>query len=418
MSQVLSCSHFPVCSGCTAIDTPYERQLERKLAAVQAAFTEASLPDFDVRSIRRIAPSPSPSGYRNRVRLVPAWAPGVEGKPRGIHLGLYRAGSHQVIDIPGCPVQAVGLNAAVEVVREAITAADLSLYDEVAICGDLRFVSLRQGMRTAQVLVGVVTRDERCEGLDRFVEQVTRRCADVVGVIQNINPQPGNVIFGPRTRVLAGRAYMEEEVCGLKIRLGLTSFFQVNTDMAERAYRAILAQLELDRRTTLLDLYSGIGSIGLVASSAVHRVIGIETSDEAVEFAQQSAAANGVGHCEFKTGRVEQKLQPVIAELGRIGLSRGQLAVVVNPPRKGLDPVVVDMLGKVGPGRIAYLSCSVASLLNDLALFIQRGYRVRHVELFDMFPQTEQVEALAILQMRGPTIPRVSGRVRKRPKQS
>lgn len=412
MFQVLSCSHFPSCSGCTAIGTPYERQLEQKLTAVREAFAEAALPEFDVRSIRRIAPSPSPGGYRNRVKLVPACSP-TDAPPPGIHLGLFQAGSHHVVDIPNCPVHADGLNVAVEAVRGAIGGAGLRLYDEVAVSGDLRFVSIRQGMRTAQLLVGVVTRDERCAGLERFVELVRRDRDAVVGVVQNINAQPGNVIFGPRSRVLAGRAYLEDEVCGLKIRLGLTSFFQVNTEVAELAYRAILAQLELDRRTTLLDLYSGIGSIGLVASSAVHRVIGIETSDEAVEYAQQAAAANGVGNCEFRTGRVEDKLHPVIGELGRIGLSRAQLAVIVNPPRKGIDPVVVDMLGKVGPGGIAYLSCCVPTLLRDLALFIQRGYRIRHVELFDMFPQTEQVEALAILKLRGPTIPRKSQRSRK-----
>lgn len=210
-----------------------------------------------------------------------------DARSRRIKLGLYRAGSHDVIDIPGCPVHMKGLNHAIEVIREGLGECDICLYDEVAHTGDLRFITLRQGVATAELLIGFVTRNRDFPGGDRLTRFVMDRCRNVVGVVQNINPEKGNVIFGPTNRLLAGRNHLEEIVCGVRVRLGLTSFFQVNTAVAEKAYEAIVRSLEPDNDMTLLDLYSGVGAIGLIASSHVRRIMAIEEVPEAIELAVQ-----------------------------------------------------------------------------------------------------------------------------------
>ena len=493
MTETLLCKHFPACSGCGSIGTPYTEQLAAKLRAVRDVFAKAGLTDFDPASIQRITPSPLTAGYRNRVKLVPSiepatnrnrpdpsvrghrdqeaagWHqnPGRQGgapvheEDGGINLksarslGLYRAGTHEVVDIPGCPVQGDAINRVVEAIRAGLSRFDVQLYDEVAHHGDLRFVTVRQGSGTGEMLVGFVTREDAFPGGDALAEFLMERGQGVVGVVQNVNPEKGNVIFGRTSRRLAGRDFLEEIVCGVRIRLGVTSFFQINTQVAEAAYRAMVRYLisadsagRVDEgeektadpcveagasdppqpslvqggeekgggdsvdsdladsaavgdaphaRTTLLDLYAGVGTIGLVAARNVRNVIGIEEVAEAVEHAGCAAAANGIANVRFEQGRVERRLSSLVNELRAKGVGPDEMAVAVNPPRKGLAGGVGDMLTAASPERIAYLSCNPVTLARDLVRFERGGYRVARVELFDMFPQTEQVETLAML---------------------
>lgn len=402
MASVLSCPHFPACSGCSSIGVEYGKQLEAKLSATRGLFEESPLRTFSAGSIDEITPSPRQYGYRNRVRLVP------RRRNDGIALGLYQAGSHRVVDIPGCPVQSDGINAAIELIRDAIGDLDVSLYNEVAHEGDLRFVTIREATATGELLLGLVTRTETFPPGDALARYVMDRCRSIVGVVQNTNPQKGNVIFGPTSRTLMGRDYMEELVCGIRVRLDLTSFFQANTAMAERAYEAIANSVTLQApsntargaSTILLDLYAGVGTIGLIAAKHATRVIGVEEFDGAVTLARAAARANKIGNIEFHVGLVEECLPALTVELAR-GHDNGNLSVVVNPPRKGLDPVALSALEKAKPVRIAYLSCARRTLLRDLIEFERGGYRIVNIELFDMFPQTDQVETLAILEREG-----------------
>lgn len=396
MNDPLGCPHFPACSGCASIGTPYAEQLDWKLHRVRAMFSEAGLPGFDVQSIRGVTPSPQTAAYRNRVRLAPAAGPAGAGNRR-VHLGLFRSGTHEVVDIPGCPVQLPGINETVETIRDLIVRHDVSLYDEISRQGDLRYVSVRAGARTGEQLVGLVTRGEDFPAGRLLADDLMRHQPSVVGVAHNINPSPGNVIFGPATRILAGRDYLEEIVCGVRIRLGLESFFQVNTAVAESAYAAIVEHLALTPDDTLLDLYCGVGAIGIVAAGHVHQVIGVEQNGEAIRLSEASARANGLENVRFVAGLVEEQLASVATELRGGGLTEDQLVVAVNPPRKGLDSRVVDQFLSTRPSRIAYLSCAPPTLLRDLKRFTESGYRIAHVELFDMFPQTEQVETLVII---------------------
>ena len=409
MASTVSCPQYPACSGCSSIGIAYAAQLESKLSTVRALFERAKLQGFEAGSINRITPSPSPHGYRNRAKLVPRWAlandapsAGV-GEPREdlggrLKLGLYRAGSHEVVDIPGCPVQMEGINHVVEIIRDALAPFNVALYDEVSHTGDLRFVAVRQGWATSEILIGFVTRSNDMPGMDELAHHLMERCPGAVGVVHNVNPSKGNVIFGPSNRRLTGRDWYEEIVCGVRLRLGLTSFFQVNSAVAEKAYEAIIRGLAPRAGDVLLDLYSGVGAVGLVAARHVGRVFGIEEVSEAVEFARAASRVNGLKNTEFQTGLVEERLPALMSVLRGRGLTGNRMAAVVNPPRKGVDRKVVAQLLEFMPGRITYLSCSPLTLLRDLDHLTKGGYRVRRVELFDMFPQTELIETLAILE--------------------
>ena len=412
MESIVSCQWFPACSGCSAIGTSYREQLATKLDQVRRLFANARIPAFDATCITKIHPSERVSGYRNRVRLVPAYkslrrevnrdSPSPTGgsitRADGIALGLYREDSHVVVDIPQCPVQTAEINRVLEDIRSGIESAGLGIYDESTHNGDLRFVTVRQGVNTGELLVGLVTRTDSRAGVQEVADHIVSRNAKVEGVLQNINPRPGNVVFGAKTTLLTGREYLEELVCDVRIRLGLTSFFQVNTGVAQQAYRAIQDGLMLSADDVLLDLYCGVGSIGLTTARHVSKVIGIEEVGESVHLAIDSARANGIRQAEFQVARVEDRLPRVVKHLQREGVSGPRIKLAVNPPRKGIHRRCVDVILETQPSRIAYLSCSPVSLIRDTKLLVEGGYRLHRVELFDMFPQTNQVETLAILK--------------------
>lgn len=375
-------------------------------------FAQARIPAFDADRITKIHPSERVSGYRNRVRLVPAYkstpsemnrdspfsSGGASTIGAGIAIGLYREDSHVVVDIPQCPIQTAGINRVLEDIRSGIESAGLRLYDESTHSGDLRFVTVRQGINTGELLAGLVTRTESRAGVQEVVDHIVSRNAKVEGVLQNINPRPGNVVFGAKTTLLTGREYLEELVCDVRIRLGLTSFFQVNTGVAEQAYRAIQDGLMLTADDVLVDLYCGVGSIGLTGARHVSKVVGIEEAGEAVHFAMDSAGANGIRNAEFQVGKVEDRLPQVVKHLQRVGVWGARIKLAVNPPRKGIHRRIVDVILEAQPSRIAYLSCSPVTLVRDSKLLAEGGYRLQRVELFDMFPQTDQVETLAVLE--------------------
>ncbi|MCH9035058.1 MAG: 23S rRNA (uracil(1939)-C(5))-methyltransferase RlmD [Planctomycetes bacterium] len=412
MESIVSCQWFPACSGCSAIGRSYGEQLATKLEQVRRLFAKARLPAFDADQITKIHPSGQISGYRNRVRLVPAYksprsetnrdspsfAVGATTKGDGIALGLYREDSHVVVDIPQCPVHTAEINRVLEDIRSGIESAGLHIYDESTHRGDLRFVTVRQGINTGELLVGLVTRTDSRAGVQEVADHIVSRNAKVEGVLQNVNPRPGNVVFGAKTTLLTGRDYLEELVCDVHIRLGLRSFFQVNTSVAAQAYRAIQDGLMLSAEDVLIDLYCGVGSIGLTTARHVSKVIGIEEVGEAVHFAIDSARANDIRHAEFQVGKVEDRLPRVVKHLQREGVSSARISLAVNPPRKGIHRRCVDVILETQPSRIAYLSCSPVTLVRDTKLLAAGGYRLQRVELFDMFPQTDQVETLVVLE--------------------
>jgi len=423
MDQVSTCPHFPDCSGCGSMGVAYEVQLDEKLASVEATFEQFG-PDLLGPDVGlSIAASPKQMSYRNRVKLVAAVANDARekeftragpapGNAPIARLGLYRAGTHEVVDIPGCPVQSEGINRAIECVRDAIRSFAIPIYDEITHTGDLRFVSVRESQATSQILISLVTRTDHLPDTDALAEHLMNQCEGLVGVCQNVNPDKGNVIFGHFDRVLAGRRFLEEVVCGVRIWLGSTSFFQVNTAVAQHVYESIVAGLGLSRDDVLLDLYAGVGTIGLVAAKHVNRVIAVEESAPAVDLGRQAAEDNDIRNITFHPGLVEEVLpelvavrnpQPVAADGSAVAVNAPSVVadrcvVVVNPPRKGLLPEVVKLLAETGPRRIAYLSCMPFSLVRDLNQFAKSGYRVIDIQCFDMFPQTPQVETLAILE--------------------
>ncbi len=376
------CPGFGRCGGCALQHLAYEAQLEWKYGRVLRAF--AAHPALREITVDPTVASPRVLGYRNNAKLVAA-------RGRATILGGYAPRTHEVIDLLGCRVVEAALDAVATDLRGLIDELTVEIYDERKLTGRLRYVVLRSN-HAGQVLCTLVV----SRALPNGPELAHRLCAarpEVVGVVEHENRTRGNAIFatdGP-DRTLSGQPALDDRliVAGQTIQVRLTggAFFQANRDVAGLAYAALVEALDLRSTDRVVDAYSGVGGIGLALALHAAEVVGIESNASAVHNATAAAARNGVGNIRFVAGDAAAMLAT---------LDRAEV-VVVNPPRRGCAPEVLDQVARLAPRAVGYLSCDPDTLARDLAVLAARGYRPAAVTPFDMLPHTPHVETLAIL---------------------
>jgi 23S rRNA (uracil1939-C5)-methyltransferase len=335
--------------------------------------------------IPEVAPAPRRLGYRARVKLV---VRNTKGEPA---IGLYVPGSHRVMDISSCPVHPQAVNQVIGFLKKKIQEFEIVPYDERNDSGQLRYLDFRYSFAQQELCVTLVTRNKDFPQGGLLARSLRRRFSFISGVVQNINPQKGNVIFGAEYRTLAGQDTLVERIGFLKIGYSVGVFSQANPFTARRLYEEVMEVAALRGHETALDLYCGVGPISLHVAGSARQVWGIDDSEASIATAKQNARRNGIGNCRFIAGDVAQKLNETRQNMGAIDL------ITVNPPRKGVQPAALDALLAVGASKIIYVSCEPNSLARDLDRMTNAGYQVQQVQSFDMFPQTEEVETVALL---------------------
>jgi 23S rRNA (uracil1939-C5)-methyltransferase len=385
------CRHFPACGGCQTLDLDYPTQLKLKEEDLRRHFS-----DWPGLRIEAVLPSPRIEGYRHKVQLP--FASEKKDGGEGVLIGCFAAGSHQVIDQTECLVQDPDLSALAWAIRDWAAEHRLPIYREDTGEGWLRYLLLRKGSATGEVLLGLVTNGpgssppERIESLVSRAREALARSgrAQLVGVVQNLNSERNNVVLGREEKLLWGRSHLRETLGPFHFSVGLSTFFQVNPFQTPRLYD--LAVEAVPAGSGVLDLYCGIGSIALWASRKAGRVLGIEENPASVEAARRAAADNAVANAEFMAGDVADLLG---------GLAGGRWdAVIVDPPRKGLEEKVKRALVALGPSRIVYVSCYPATLARD-ARALGPAFELRSVTGVDMFPHTRHVECVAVFDSSG-----------------
>ncbi len=366
------CPHAPACPGCALIDRPYAEQLAAKRARVVAEL--ARFPSVCAIDVDEAPPAPRPLGYRTRARLaVGAGA-----------VGLFAAGTHDVVDTPACRVLSPALLEAAAALRAALGAG-----------ASVRHVELREDAAGA---VGLTLVTHRVEADARWPVQALRRaCPRLASVAVNYNPIPDKQILGPETRVIWGAATLPAESGGREVRLRPGTFFQANPPVLEQAHALMRAHFA-GRAATLLDLFAGAGAHALALADLADEVVAVEEVPGAVADGAATFAAHGLGHARFVQAAVEDAL--------RAGLpARAPLFVVLNPSRRGVRPEALEAVAARAPARLAYLSCAPFTLARDLDVLVRSGLRVDRVVPLDMLPQTDHVETLALLSWGGAPAP-------------
>ncbi len=377
------CPHYPDCPGCPWVARPYDAQLADKHARVVAALRDA-LGD-DAPMVAAVVSSQT-TGYRVQTKLM------VARTRRGIVLGLYRPGTHDVADATGCPLHDRTIARALPVIRDAISDARVPIH--APGCRGLRYVLVRASVRERRLLVTLVTSADPLPGTAGLARRL-RTALPVAGLLLNANATAGNVIVGPRTRRICGDAELRDRYGDVELAASPTAFVQANTRMAERIYRAIAAAARLGGGERVVDLYCGVGGIALTLAPRASSVLGIEEEPASVRAAVANARRNRRRNVRFEVGRVEDRLAALAGAAPDV--------VTMNPPRKGLAPAVAAALGRVATPRIVYLSCDAESFARDAAMLVRTGYVLERVQPFDMMPHTEHVEVVGEL-VRAPRV--------------
>ena len=356
----------------------------KKRAIVGRALAEySSLASADV---SRVVPSPQRLGYRARVKLV------VRKNRDQVAMGLYVPQTHRVIDISSCPVHPRQVNQVVFYLKKKVLELGIAPYDERDDSGDLRYVDFRFSVARHELSLTLVTRHASFPQGAPLAKALQQRFPFITGVIQNVNENRGNVIWGNSFRTLGGRDTIMERVGDLKLVFPAGVFSQANPFTARKLYDRVYELAALKGGETVLDLYCGVGPISLYLAVAARQVWAVDDSELSITTAKQNARRNGRGNCRFIAGDVATTLTQLTKDLPRIDL------MVLNPPRKGIKAAALEAVLAAGAPRIIYVSCEPRSLARDLDRLVAANYRVEQIQPFDMFPQTEEVETLVLLR--------------------
>jgi 23S rRNA (uracil1939-C5)-methyltransferase len=324
--------------------------------------------------------------YRNSAKLI------VAGKHSEPFLGIYRRASHDVFDLEACPIHHPLINRVMEVVRKGITRLKVPIYNPRSKMGLLRYLVVRVSEAEQKAMVVLITADKSYNEIHHLSKFIREALPEVEVIASNVNSSEGNVIFGQKDTFLTTKRYLTERVGDVYVQISPRSFFQVNSSGAQLIYEKVREWVAPDASTTVLDLYCGIGGIGLFLAGQARKIIGIEVVEEAVADARKNARLNGFKNCRFEAGDAAELLEELADEGEKVD------KVVLNPPRKGCDEHVLQRVAGLSPRTIVYVSCSPESLMRDLDILKKLGYVCREIQPVDMFPQTVHVENVARLE--------------------
>jgi 23S rRNA (uracil1939-C5)-methyltransferase len=377
------CAHYPACGGCRFQDLAYDAQLAAKAEQVGDALRRIG--GIEEPPLEPIVPAESIFDYRNKLEYS------FTSTPDGPGLGFHRAGRwDEVLDIERCWLTGELGNAIRDAVRDWAREERLVPYDQAEHRGFLRHLVVREGRNTGQALVVLVTAPGELPD-QGFLVETLRRFPQVRSVQWAVNESQAEVTNLPAT-VLWGEDAIEEELCGLRLRVRPNAFLQTNTAMAERLYELAVDAAALTGAETVYDLYCGIGTIGLAMAGRALTVWGVEVSEESVACALENAELNGIVNAAFFAGEVGDALAELHERAGDPDV------VVVDPPRAGLSGKAVRRLGRLAAPRIVYVSCNPTTLAGNVKQLVgEWGYRLERARPLDMFPHTPHVESVAVL---------------------
>jgi len=389
------CVHVPYCGGCRFQDFDYAAQLRHKERQVEECL--AHLGSLRV-TARPVIPAPSLFRYRNKMEYSFGRDP--QGK---LILGLHRRGFFdRPFDLEYCHIATDVSSGIVAFVRAFAEREGLPPYDLKRHQGLLRFLAVREGVRTSQVMVNVVA-SEPDPALGRLASELQRAFPAVRSVVLNLTRRKAQIAVGEEERLLAGEPTIFERLGDLTFEISANSFFQTNTEQAERLLECALEGLALTGTERVLDVYAGTGTFTLPVARRAAEAIGIESSEDAVRDAARNADRNGITNVRFLRGEAMEVLRDHFGLGPRVSdapVAREPIdAVLVDPPRAGLHPGVVTRLLHLGAKRLVYVSCNPGTLGRDLGLLCESRYALRWVQPVDMFPHTPHIECVAALEL-------------------
>ena len=374
------------CGGCSLRHLDYAAELRAKQESVLDAFRRIGGLEVPVLDI---LPSPDADRYRNKVQF-----------PVGIDkngvpcIGFYAGRTHRIVPCPDCKLQPSVLNEIGNALCAFFAQQVIRPYDEQSGKGLVRHIFLRRGAHSGQIMVCLVCTRAKLPHAEQLCTALRGQFPAISTILLNVNAKNTNVILGSENHILYGPGYIEDTLCGVPVRLGPLSFYQVNTLAAERLYGVAAQYAQLTPGDTLLDLYCGMGTIGLSMAEQCRELIGVEIVPEAIESAKANAARMGeavAAKSRFFCADAGQAATQLAAE----GLHPD--IVMLDPPRKGCDEATLSAVVRMAPRRVVYVSCNPATAARDAAWLEQNGYHAEKVQPVDLFPRTKHCECVLLM---------------------
>ena len=378
------CKISAECGGCALQHMTYECQLAFKKEHVRECLAKIGHISMDINDTLGME---NPYNYRNKTQVP------FSSQKGKIKYGFYKQDTHDVVSFDKCLIQTEAADEILKYTKELMTKFKIEAYNEDKRRGIVRHVLIRVGVHTNEVMVVLITNVENFPNRKLLVKELLKKFPAVKTIVQNINTRDTNVILGEKEFTLFGKGYIEDYLLGVKFKISSKSFYQVNPSQTEVLYSKAIEMAKLSKDDIVIDTYCGIGTIGLIASKHVDRVLGVEIVKEAIVDAKNNATLNGIKNATF-----------VCADAGKfmvdLAMANEKIDVIfLDPPRKGLDNNLIESVLKLKPRKIVYISCNPSTLARDLA-FLKELYNICEVQPVDMFPHTYHVETIACLELK------------------
>ena len=394
-----ACPYAKKCGGCDYQGMTYEKQLKEK-----QDYVRKNVADFC--KVLPIIGMDNPYHYRNKVHAVfdvekrrgnrnnsgkQSAKSHAKAAPGGVISGVYKAGTHEVINIDSCEIEDELSSAIIRDIRGLLHSFKIKTYDEDTGYGLLRHVLVRRGFHSGEVMVVLVLGSPILPSKNNFVKALRKLHPEIATVVINVNDKQTSMVLGEKETVIYGKGYIEDTLCGCTFRISPKSFYQVNPVQTEILYNKAIEYAALTGKERVIDAYCGTGTIGLIAASKAREVIGVELNRDAVKDAIINAKRNNIRNEQFYNADAGQFMVELVEQKEKVDV------VLMDPPRAGSDEAFLSSVVRLAPGKIVYVSCNPETLARDLKYLTRHGYQAVECQPVDMFPWTKHVETVVLL---------------------
>jgi len=375
-----TCALYKKCGGCQLQNLTYAEQLEYKQKLEEKLLSKYC-------KVNPIIGMDNPFHYRNKVQA----AFGFDKRRNKIISGVYQSGSHRIVPVDSCLIEDRKADEIIVTIRNLMKDFKFQPYDEDTGRGFIRHVLVKRGFSTNEIMVVIVTGTPIFPAKNNFTKALLKKHPEITTIIHNINPYRTNLVLGNQEKVLYGKGFIEDTLCGLTFRISAKSFYQINPIQTEILYNTAIDYANLTGKESFFDSYCGTGTIGLIAAQKAKNVIGVELNKDAVRDAISNAKRNKTDNIRFYCADATEFIMDLAKAKEHIDV------VMMDPPRAGSTEEFLDAVITLNPNRVVYVSCNPETLARDLAYITQKGYQVQQIQPVDMFPHTAHVETVCLM---------------------